>query len=211
MPGTKIEVRSNLMITVRERGKIVRRHKGHNIWLNLGSEYLSQLIYYTSFTGVFPTAVGVPFRNDRVQYIGLGIGGNQQTSLSVANSPPITPAYAGSNLQTDTDPTVTTLERPVRVTGTSTNPPYDPSDAWLGQVQAPPVIPAPNQVTFSRLFSTTDISYSPFLSVPLSEVALYTSAANPNVYNNTAIAYDTFNTITKTSAFSLEIDWTIRF
>jgi hypothetical protein len=200
-----IEVKSNLVLTIRERGKIKTRHAGHNIWLNLGREYLTQLIAYSSFSP--PTA----YRNDRIQYIGMGIGGNQQTSLSVANNPPITPAYAGSNLQTDVDPTVTTLERPVRVSGTSTSPPYDPSDIWLGQIQAPPTFPIATSVTFSRLFTTSDISYSPFVQVPLSEVALYTAAANPNVYNNTAIAFDTFPTITKTSAFSLEIDWTISF
>lgn len=213
MPSELLEVKSNLIITVRERGKLVKRHAGHNIWLNLGREYLSQLIYYTAFTGSFPTAVGTPYRNDRIQYIGLGIGGTRQTSLSVANNPPITPAYAGSNVQTDTDPTVTTIERPVRVAGTSTSFPYDPSDAWLGQVQAPatPSGSPPTQITFSRLFATTEISYTPYLSVPLSEVALFTSAANPNYYKNTAIAYDTFDTISKTTAFSLEIDWTIRF
>lgn len=205
MRSDLIEVKSNLVIRVRERGKLVKTHKGHNIWLNLGREYLAQLIFYTSFSP--PT----PYRNDRIQYMGLGIGGTAQTSLTVANSAPLVPAYAGSNLQTDTDPTVTALERPVRVSGTSTSPPYNPSDVWLGQVQAPPTQPTTTQVTFSRLFATTDISYTPYLAVPLSEVMLFTSAANPNVYNNVGVAYDTFATITKTNAFSLEIDWTIRF
>ena len=205
-------MKSNLVLTFRERGKIIARRKGHNIWLNLGREYLASLICYSSYTGTFPTATGVPERNDRIQYMGFGIGGTSQLSLSVANSAPLVPAYAGTNLQTDTDPTVTTLERPVRISGASDSYPYpDPSNIWLGQVEAPVTHPTATQSEFSRLFATTDISYAPFLTVPISEVALFTAAASPTVYNNTAIAYDTFDTISKTNAFSLEVDWTIRF
>lgn len=207
-----IQVKSNLILTLRERGKLVRTVRGHNIWLNLGREYLASLICYSSYTGAFPTAVGVPERSDRIQYMGLGIGGSRQLSPSVANNPPITPAYAGTNVQTDTDPTVIHLERPVRVSGGTDSFPYpDVTNIWLGQVQAPVLHPTATQSTFKRLFAVTDVSYTPFLSVPLSEIALFTGAAAPGVYNNTAIAYDTFDTISKTSAFSLEIDWTIRF
>jgi hypothetical protein len=204
-----IEVKSNLRLIARERGKIVARRDGHNIWLNLGREYLAQLICYSSFAvPMNPT----PERNDRIRYMGLGIGGTRQIALTTANTPPITPDYAGSNIQTDIDPTVTTLERPVRVTGAADAFPFaDPSNVWLGQVQAPVTHPIPTQSQFSRLFVESDVSYAPFLSVPLSEVALYTNNANPALYNNAAIAYDTFDTISKTSAFSLEVDWTIRF
>jgi hypothetical protein len=38
-----IEVRSNLSLVARERVKIVARRDGHNIWLNLGREYLASL------------------------------------------------------------------------------------------------------------------------------------------------------------------------
>jgi hypothetical protein len=55
------------------------------------------------------------------------------------------------------------------------------------------------------------VSYTPFLTVPLSEIGLFTNAANPNIYNNGPVAYDTFDTISKTSAFNLEVDWTVRF
>lgn len=201
-----IEVHSNLILTFRERGKIVAQRKGHNIWLNLGREYLASLICYSSF------GPNVTERDDRIRYMGLGIGGTRQLALPTANNPPITPAYSGSNIQTDVDPTVTSIERPVRVTGASDSFPYaDPSNVWLGQVQAPVFHPTPTQSQFKRLFAESDVSYAPFLTVPLSEVALFTNAANPALYNNTAIAYDTFDTVSKTSAFSLEVDWTIRF
>ena len=39
-----VEVKNNLKLTVRERGKIVARREGHNIWVDLGREYLAGLI-----------------------------------------------------------------------------------------------------------------------------------------------------------------------
>lgn len=200
-----IQVKSNLRLTVRERGKIVTRREGHNIFLNLGREWLAQLINYTSFSPL--TAE----RDDRIRYMGVGIGGNRQLSLGVANADPLLTAYPGTNIQTDTDPTVTGLERPVRISGSSSPYPGLGTDVWLSSVTAPAVHPVATQTTFTHLFGQTDVSYSPFLTVPLSEVALFTNAANPLVFNNTAIAYDTFDTISKTVAFELEVDWTIRF
>jgi len=200
-----IEVKNNLRLVARERGKIVARREGHNIWLNLGREYLSQLIAYASF------GPDTPERNDRFKYMGVGIGGTRQLALGTANAPPLSTAYPGSNLQTDTDPTVTTLERPVRISGGSSTYPGLGGDVWLGQIQAPATHGTVTEVTFKRLFSTSDVSYNPFLTVPLSEIMLYTSAASPSVYNNIGMAYDTFDTLSKTNAFSLEVDWTIRF
>ncbi len=200
-----IEVKNNLVLTARERGKIVARREGHNIWLNLGREYLAQLLSYSSFSPVTPT------RNDRIRYMGLGIGGTRQLALGVANAAPLAAAYPGTNTQTDTDPSVTVLERPVRVSGSNETPPYPANDVWLGQIQAPPQMRTPTEVTFSRLFSDMEISYSPYLTVPLSEVMLFSGNADPNRYNNPGIAYDTFDTISKTSSFDLEISWTVRF
>lgn len=200
-----IEVKQNLSIIARERGKIVARRDGHNIWLNLGREFLAQLIHYTSFSPLTPE------RDDRIRYMGLGIGGNRQQQLGIANSPPFSDAYPGANVQTDNDPTVTQLERPVRISGSTDIYPGQASDVWLAQVQAPSTHPLPSQTTFSRVFTSTQVNYSTFLSVPLSEIGLFTGLADPNVYNNTMVAYDTFDTLSKTAAFELEVNWTIRF
>jgi hypothetical protein len=200
-----IEVKQNLIITGRERGKIVIRREGHNIWLNLGREWLAKLITYTSFSPVTPEI------DDRIRYMGFGIGGTRQVAPGVANAAPLVTAYPGSNVQTDDDPTVTRLERPVRVAGSTTTYPGSFGDQWLGQVQAPSQHPLPTQTKFRRLFSSLEVNYEPYVSVPLSEVGLFTAAANPLLYNNTAIAYDTFDTISKTRALELEIAWTIIF
>ncbi len=203
--GEEIEVKQNLHLVMRERGKIVGRRDGHNIWLNLGREYLASLIAYATFSPLTPE------RNDRIRYMGFGIGGTRQVAPGVANVAPISPPYTGTNNQTDTDPTITRLERPVRLSGSGTNYPGLAGDVWVGQVQAPAVHVTATEVTFTRLFTSEEISYGSFLSVPISEVGLFTNAANPNYYLNTIVAYDTFDTLSKTSAFELEVSWTIRF
>jgi hypothetical protein len=201
----KIEVKSNLILTARERGKVVARREGHNIWLNLGREWLASVICYSSFTPLTPE------RDDRVRYMGVGIGGVRQLQLSIANASPFLLPYPGTNTQTDTAPTVTQLERPVRISGSADPYPGLAGDVWIGQVQAPCVHPVATQTVFSRLFSQVEVSYAPFLSVPLSEIGLLTGNANINSYNNVLLAYDTFDTLTKTAAFELEVAWTIRF
>ena len=200
-----IEVKQNLHLVMRERGKIVARRDGHNIWVNLGREYLASLIAYSSFGPLTPE------RNDRIRYMGLGIGGTRQLALGVANVPPLSVSYPGANAQTDTNATVTTLERPVRLTGSPDPYPGQGADVWIGQVQAPAVHETATSVTFKRLFTQIEVSYNPFLTVPLSEVGLFTAAANVNVFNNNLVAYDTFDTLSKTNAFDLEIDWSVRF
>lgn len=200
-----IQVRSNLIITARERGKVVARREGHNIWLDLGREYLAQLIAYNSF------GPDTPVRDDRIKYMGVGIGGTRQLALPTANSAPISPPYTGTNVQTDTSAIVTSLERPVRVSGSSSAYPGIAGDAWVGQIQAPPDLSGGTEVVFRRVFTREEVSYAPFLSVPLSEVMLFTSAADPENYQNTGVAYDTFDTISKTSAVNVEFVWTIRF
>jgi len=82
---------------------------------------------------------------------------------------------------------------------------------WLGQLAAPAAHPLATQTKFVRIFTSGEINYGTFLTVPLSEIGLFTGLADPAVYNNTLVAYDTFDTISKTAAFELEVDWTIRF
>ena len=200
-----VEVKQNLHIIARERGKIVARRDGHNIFLDLGREWLAGLISFASFSPATPE------RDDRVRFMGLGIGGSRQLALTVANSPPHSVSHPGTNTQTDTDPTVTALERPVRLSGSETAYPGLADDVWLGQVQAPVVHPLPSQAQFIRLFTQTEVSFGSFLTTPLSEIGLFTDAADPLVFNNTAVAYDTFDTISKTGAIELEVRWTIRF
>lgn len=200
-----VEAKTNLKLVMRERGKIVERRETHNIWVNIGSEFLAELIAYQSY------GPDVPYRDDRVKYMGVGIGGTAQKSLSSANSPPVTPPYGGTNDQTDVDVNVTTLERPVRISGSSAVYPGIAGDAWVGIIASADPNTVPTEVTFTRIFSQTEINYSAFVSVPLSEIGLFTAAADPENYQNVLVAYDTFDTLHKTAAFNLEVIWTIKF
>lgn len=204
-----IPVKQNLKLIARERGKIVDRREGHNIFLNLGKEWLAELMGYQD-----PTTQ-TTFRDDRIRYMGVGIGGTRQLALATANNPPIGGGgpggpYEGSNLQTDEDPTVSVIERPVRISGGSSVYPGVGGDAWVGQIGSADPISVPNQVTFQRIFTQLEVSYGQFLSVPLSEIMLFTNAADPTNFQNTGMAYDTFDTISKTTAIELEVVWTLR-
>jgi len=200
-----IEVRQNLKLTMRERGKIVARREGHNIFVDLGREWLAELISYASYS---PDA---PFRDDRVKYMGVGIGGTKQKAKAVADAPPITPPYSGTNLQEDTDFTLTTIERPIRIAGSVSAYPGIAGDTWIGIIATADPDTVPTQVTFTRIFTQLEVNYGSFISVPLSEIGLFTSAADPENYKNTFVAYDTFDTLFKTNALDLEVQWTLKF
>jgi len=200
-----IEVKSNVLLLMRERGKIVARREGHNIWVSLGSEYLAERISLQSY------APDTPYNTYHVKYMGMGIGGTAQKALDVANNPPISPPYVGTNDQVATDLTVTTLERPVRISGSASAYPGIAGDAWVGLIGSADPNTVPTQTTFRRTFTQSEINYGSFVSVPLSEIGLFLSSADPENYQNLLVAYHTFDTLMKTPAFSLEVVWTIRF
>lgn len=191
----RVEVKSNLKLTVRERGKIVTRREGHNIWLDVGRGWMLNLFSYATLPGL------TTYEDNRIRYIGLGIGGTRQLLTGVANAPPLLGDYPGTNLQTDTDPTVTELERPVQAS----------SGIWLLEVGSPPDFGV-NQVTYSRIIGQSDVTYGSYNMVPLSEVMLFTNAADPtqSVNGGYGIAYDTYDSIPKTGAIDIELAWTLR-
>lgn len=194
----------NVDITLREKphGKIVQRRRTHNIFLNYGREWLSELSSLD--------AGGVPFRSDRIRYMALGIGGTSQL-LSVAT---IQALYSGwstytTPVQTDIDPTVTGLEYPVEIL----------SGDYYDDVSQPATFPQAGIARYTVIAGYNEISYPggpP--SVPLSEIGLFTEAvpnqatapvaAPPERY---MVAYNTFDTLSKTPSFVLQIDWELRY
>jgi len=207
----------NLAISIVRDGVKYHHHKSHNIFLDNGREYLSKVISSPSFADINTN------RDNQqvVQYVGFGIGGTRQTSAD-AGAPPLSNSwngtapeprgYGGSNLQTDIVPALSSLERPVRM-GKS-------PDRWLAEVSR--VFPDFTSVTYTAAFDVGDINLDgTYTSVPLSEVGLYLSGADPTLPNGVVgtyptiaehmIAYDTFNPIPKTGQFSIIVDWTLRF
>ncbi len=211
-----VEAHWNLEIDLFERGKRKRWHQSHrrclhNIVTNTGRQFLAENITPSSLgPGTF-----VRHQNTVVRYIGFGIGGNLQSSPFASASPysdPYPAGYAGTNTQGDSDPTVSILERPVQVTA---------APLWMREIATPGTFPTGTSTKFIAVFSNSDINFGSFTSVPLSEVGLFKSSADPTLFNGSAgtypgpgghlIAYDTFGTIQKTGIFSVEVRWEWRF
>ncbi len=215
-------MKDNVFIKVFERGKLRTTRSGHNVWVENGNQFLAQLISFLQFSP------DVPERTDRVRYMGFGIGSVAQGDISSVSAPPFSTSYpAGDDPNATTgntynkdypiSPMISTLERPVRVTG-GTNP-YStapPSDIWL--VEHPDFFTTHQSLTsvnFHGIVSGPDgdVAYGPFTSVPLSEVGLFTDAVpvSPFVPFSPLVAYFSFDTIPMTPDTVVELIWTVSF
>jgi hypothetical protein len=167
------------------------------------------------------------FQDNVIRYVGFGIGGARQSSSS-ANSPPYSNIYplgyeyspgAPHNTQSDINVNVSNLERPVSLVDyTAPAPPY-PAAIWMKEI-APATFPTVSSVRYVAAFGPTDLVWGSFTSVPVAEIGLYTSGANPNLPNGAAgsypgagtflACYDTFDPFHKTGVFSVEVRWELR-
>ena len=214
---TPINIESNIEIIARERGKIVERREIHNIVTNIGRQFLAETITPATLG---PGPAFTRTLDQVVRYIGFGIGGNLQ-SAAAASAAPFDTDYPGTNLQTDTDLTVSGLERPVAVSGTINTPGIPSPAIWMNQIATPGTFPSATTTRFVALFPELEINFGTYASVPLSEIGLFRGDANTALPNGTAgaypgsggliVAYDTFNTIQKTGLFSIEVRWEFRF
>jgi hypothetical protein len=204
----RLEVKWNLEILGFDRGKRrILHQRTHNIVVNNGRQFIVEALSASAFGGGGFTRV----QNHVVRYIGVGIGGTRQSASEASNSPladTYPDGYGGANIQTDEDLTVSRLERPVKAT---------PS-LWLKQVAAPPAFPSATSVTYSALFDAADLNLAPHVQMPISEIGLYSSGADPAQPNGGSgtypgatshmIAYDTFITLHKTGFWALLVNWT---
>jgi hypothetical protein len=146
--------------------------------------------------------------------MGFGIGGDRQDNIVTANNEPLLSSYPGTNNQNDITRSVSRLERPVRLGGLAQPPPYDPADIWLADLN-PPVSPFPGAMTWAAFFYENEFSYTDgigtYLSVPLSEIALFLSDANIRAHDNQIVAYDTFKSFPKTNVCTIAVSWTVSF
>lgn len=226
-PTDRLEVRSNLRIAARERGKLVDVRDTHNIFLDIGRDWLSHLIALAAMPpyGTFAGSVSYHQPHRLVRYMCFGIGGSKQVyPTALFGQAPLNQYAASSPIwpppftQTDTDPGVYALEAPIILS--SAGQALPPSDGWnwLGQI-ALPTFPggSPGEVTFTRVFLEAELSEPPFDLIPLSEIGLFVDeppTAYPTmkpVTPGSMVAYNTFNTISKTNAIAIQVDWTFRF
>lgn len=213
-------MRNHVSIVARERGKIVAKREGHNVFVENGHIWLAQLVACTSFSPETPE------RNDRIKYMQFGIGGNKQTYLTMVGSPPISTAYpAGSdpnmtlgysyNKEYPIYPAISTLERPVRISGGTDPYPGANPDVWLAQS---PSLYTTHPSSYNTAIHTQlrggagDIVYGTFIEMPLSEVGLLTDGVGVGIHTaySPIVAYYTFDTILMTPTMDIETIWTLK-
>jgi hypothetical protein len=215
-----VEARSNVEIIARSRGKIVDRYEGHNVFLNYGRQWLIELMSYDT-TGWPDTKIPVsPTTADRrIRYIGFGIGGNQQTATIPAN---VATTYPGTNTQTDTDKTITELERPILVTTT-----WGATYEWEQELDHASTTwtTGPYKLHVEASFTEYELSLAgapgPFSYVPLAEIGLYENACDPaddytteryagSPVRPNPVCYHTFPSLSKTDLITIDVRWDIR-
>jgi hypothetical protein len=217
-------VKHNIKLVHRVDGQVLDVRQGHNVWVDVGRTWLSKLICYSSFDPVTPETSVRPL------HMGLGVGGLGQSDVRV-DSPPFSTGYPAGADPNGTDghqydreypikpgAVVSTLERPVRITGGSTAYPGAPGDRWLtdhtNATRFQVMHRTSMSATFRALFDCTvgELVYAPFTVMLPSEVGLFTSAADllGNPYCE-LFAYYTFDTIELGATSQLEIYWRVEF
>lgn len=184
-------VEGRVSIETREGGKRRQVSTGKNIWTLTGREYLSELIALSAFS---PRTT---FREDRVAYMGMGIGSQAEVAGIASLVDPV--PYVSAEFLAPVNAPATF---PASGTGT-------------------PV----TSVQFVREFGTSELSFgTPATAVVLTEAGLFTDG-NPlddwststldtsfaNSYDRAPVAYKTFEPITKTTSFTMRVVWEIRF
>ena len=209
-------MKNNVFIKARQNGKLCYQWEGHNVWTTVGRQHVANLLSYSSLG---PDTV---VTNARLKYMQFGIGGVQQGVIPGG----VSTAYpAGFDPRTTTgnqynhnypeSPLITTLERPVRLSG-GTNP-YNTApgtDVWLTSPSMPKFFvsyPTPYSVALKYFIRGMDgdISYGSLTSVPLAEAGLVLSSGNINAAYNSAAAYVTFTPLVITSVIEAEVTWIV--
>lgn len=214
-----------------ERGRPRLHHRSHNVFLDNGRQFLAEVITAHTFTpGPNQTEDAANrYSGAVVRYMGFGIGGNRQSSSSAFAAPlsdtydaPGTGRYGGTNNQDDVSLTTARLERPVLISN-------NPNPVWLKELTLVPYadqFPDAKSVAFVTTFGRNEINLGgpETAMIPLSEIGLFTSLADPSNPNGdlsvspvypglttAMIAYDTFDPIPKTGMFDIQVTWTLRF
>ena len=181
------------------RGRVCKQTEGKNIWTLTGREYLSELIALNSYSAI-ETDRGL-FRNDRIAFLGLGIGSQPEVS------------------------TVSSLVNPISYdTGAAQ------SGTFLSVLDTPAIFPSSSSsstitaVQFSKTFGSSDYSVGAGSAIVLTEAGLFTDGDPNNDFQVgtvsanwvdsagfAPVAYKTFEPITKTPDFTMKVVWEVRF
>ena len=187
-----IEIRSNVFLCMRERGKLVpgSRREGHNVFTVTGRNLLSKLIGWQTIG-----STDIPFTHKRVRWCGVGIGSQLEvTTVATLNDPTLA---SGANylaaLQSVEFPDPTTIRF---------NKVFGPTEITFGS--------APVPVTEAGLFADVN-PWDMGGTEDTQASGGFNTTLRPDVPNNPPVVYKTFEELNKTSDFSLEIQWDFRF
>jgi hypothetical protein len=229
---------ANVFIIGRRDGEVIYEYEGHNVWIDTGRIHLARLMSYSD-----PVAE-LPYEGARLKYMGFGIGSARQQTLGVANSPPLSVDYPGgydplltSGNEYEPDyylvggpgpSPITTLERPVRISGGSGANAYDPpapTDVWLKDPLIGMTIEGGTTAVLRAVVDTLsgDMVYGPYTQMPISEIGLFLSTADvndpfnvvvptpPDARVGTMVAYHAFATLLISAGETYEFIWKVKF
>lgn len=208
----------NVSIRMYRDGVLEHEHIGHNVWTQDGLTTLAKLVSFASY------GPDVPFSNDRLKYMGFGVGGIRQTALSVSDAAPISTLYpAGFNTPpSDGDqynplypisPLIRSLERPI-IFSVGAGPAVYPGGAGDQYLTTAIVsFPSPTVVEFMVpvTLGATRFLFGTISQLPLSEIGLFFNTAVPTDAFNTGklAAYHSFDTLLLTAGLYVEFTWRV--
>lgn len=188
-----IGVASNFRLVLRERGKIVRGSErvGHNIFTDVGRGWLTRLVAWNTIG-----SPDMPFTQQRVRWMGMGTGSLEEVPsiISLANAAKYDSVDYLAPIDSVEFPDASTV-RIVKLFGPEALNPDGGSIRLTEAGLYVDVNPADENVV-------DDLSVLP---------GTYETVLNPALASNPPIAYKSFEPITKTQDFSLEIQWELRF
>ncbi len=199
--------RNEVRVEKRENGKTEQR-LGHNVWTGLGRAHLARLV-----------AEGGP--DERPQFLRLGVGGRHSQPLSWVGE--LGDAYPpgrdplgtdGHTYDTRFPVEISTLERPVRVSGGDSAYPGAAGDLWAtaGKTLALDTDLLALTYVFRLSGAQGDLSYAPFSFVPLTEIGLALADTDVEQPYEPLVAYFGFPAITVTPLTEeLTVEWRVRF
>jgi hypothetical protein len=179
-------IKGRVQLETRENGKLRQCVEGYNVWTLTGREYLAELITLAQ------ASPRVPLRDDRIRYIGLGIGAQPElaTVTNLVNPVPfasgqfLAPVNVPANFPDNPNPAVQFIRT------------YGLTEISLGGTN---VI-----LTEAGLFTDGD---------PLDNWSLFEEDV-PGFEISAGfapMAYKTFEPITKTTQFTLKLVWEVNF
>lgn len=185
-----IELNNWVTVIARQRGKKVPGlcRNGHNVWTNSGREFLALLMS-------IETPPATAFRNDRVAYIGVGMGGQPEEPGVVNLVQPVEYIVGEYLAPIDLPPTFP-------LTPTRTTVRYHRVFAEDEITLTPgSTVNVSELGLFTNGSPTAVPTYAPGTRV--------TQMASANA--QAPVAYKTFEPIGKTDSLQLEVYWEIRF